>query len=32
MKEILKYQVWTYIGVIYDTGDLVYSKQKDSLN
>ena len=32
MKEILKHQVWTYIGVIYDTGDLVYSKQKDSLN
>ena len=32
MKEILKHQVRTYIGVIYDTGDLVYSKQKDSLN
>ena len=32
IKQALKHQVWTYSDVIYNTGDLVYYKQKENLN
>ena len=32
IKQALKHQVRTYSDIIYNTGDLVYYKQKDNLN